>query len=81
MAKGWTAKTKLSVRYLVYDEGRAITAKDWKFREEFSVYKDLWPNLELKFLAAHENRESNILERQYDVWKVGAVVTLTFDIF
>jgi hypothetical protein len=81
LATGWTAKLALTVRYLVYDEGRAITAKDWKFREEFGLYKNLRPDLQLKLFAQHENRESNILEREYDAWKVGAVLKLTLDIF
>ena len=79
-AKGWTAEAAITVRYLVYDD-RPITAKDWKFRQEISLKKDLLTDLELKLLVQHENRESNILDREYDAWKVGAILTLTVNIF
>lgn len=79
-AKGWTAEASFSTRYLVYDD-RPITANDWKFRQEISLNKNLLTNLRLKLLVQHENRESNILEREYDAWKMGANLVLTFNIF
>ena len=38
-------------------------------------------NVELKFSATHDTRDSNILERNYENWLVGATLTLLAQIF
>jgi hypothetical protein len=79
--KDWKLGADLLVRYLQYDRGRAITARDWLFSKELSLTRTFSPNVDLKFSAAHENRNSNILDREYDNWLVGATLTLKAQIF
>jgi hypothetical protein len=40
-AKGWKASAELGVRYLEYDQGRAVTARDWRVSESFALARDL----------------------------------------
>jgi hypothetical protein len=81
IAKDWKLGADLLVRYLEYDRGRPVTAKDWLISKELSLTRALSTNLELKFSATHETRDSNILERNYENWLVGATLTLTAQIF
>jgi hypothetical protein len=81
IAKDWKLGADLLVRYLEFDRGRAVTAKDLLISKEVSLARALSTNLELKFSAAHETRDSNILERNYENWLVGATLTLSAQIF
>ena len=78
--KGWTAEVDFGVRYLEYDR-RPIVARDWVIGQEFNLYHELATNVKLKLSATHENRQSNILERDYDVWTAGGALILTANIF
>ena len=81
VAKGWTAKAELGVRYLEYDQGRAVTARDWRVWESVSLVRTFVKGVELEFAVGHEQRESNIFERHFDAWTAGATLSLSFDIF
>lgn len=81
IAKDWKLGADLLVRYVQLDRGRVIPARDWFFSKELSLTRTLSPNVDLKFSATHENRNSNILDREYDNWLLGATLTLKAQVF
>jgi hypothetical protein len=81
LGKDWKAGAEFLARYLVYDQGRPQVARDLIASQELSLTRALTKELELKFSVAHEARNSNIREREYDVWTGGVALSISAQIF